>query len=151
MWDPLKPSPDQERYHLGILLSPNWTLFETLFSPYYVLNHYTFLAAKLALLENEIHTTRKPTSEAILRVPEFPNIDLVTHVISFILGDDLVVKMVSSTHWVSPEHWAQYLECLAAKRPLWVIESCLHSSVQSTWLSLALLSQIPILTLSCLD
>jgi hypothetical protein len=24
----------------------------------------------------------------------------------------------------------RYLECLAAKRPLWVIEFCLHSSVQ---------------------
>jgi hypothetical protein len=34
-----------------------------------------------------------------------------------------------------------YLECLAAKRPLWVIESRLHSSVQSIWLSLALLIQ----------
>jgi hypothetical protein len=34
-----------------------------------------------------------------------------------------------------------YLDCLAAKRPLWVIECRLHSSVQSTWPRLALLGQ----------
>jgi hypothetical protein len=34
-----------------------------------------------------------------------------------------------------------YLERLAAKRPLWVIESRLHSSVEFTWPSLALLGQ----------
>jgi hypothetical protein len=36
------------------------------------------------------------------------------------------------THWVSLERWAPYIDCLAAKQPILVIESRLHSSVQST-------------------